>query len=510
MTKDADGNWVYSITLTVPVTDENHFFTVFEQHQEVPGYAKINDSNAEWSIDYNTESTEDALETGYGKFIEGSKNIYENMSDVGDYSGYNSREEVCIKDGYFKQIIITNPTKISFTNHYTGKLDVTKVIGKDNEYTGDGTTTGASVKEYTLTIAPAHTDKLEPVKNGLKDKTVSYKIVTTDQSGNETVVESSTKTLGSDGSVTIDIKAGQTIHFSDMPAIQWKVTENEMAAAEEGYTLGVDYSDANNGVVNSAEHWNEYKSTDTIGGTNATDVNGKGDGVASVDSAKWNVEDKYVDADAVALVTVTNTYTQNERELTVTKIVDGAMGDTTDATKFTFELTLHEGSSSENITGAGNLEATIAGTKGTLTPNEQGVYTFKMSHGQDAVITIPAGYTAAVKETYDGGYSTYWKVSDTDTVAAAGTTRSGDTETVDNGSDKWVTEKGYTLGKIATASGDGDQTITFVNYRGVVAPTGLESNHTTPYVLMITAAGMAGLALIGGIVARRIRRRRQE
>ena len=55
-----------------------------------------------------------------------------------------------------------------------------------------------------------------------------------------------------------------------------------------------------------------------------------------------------------------------------------------------------------------------------------------------------------------------------------------------------------------------DITITFTNNRQVVAPTGLESNHTTPYVLMITAAGMAGLALIGGIVARRIRRRRQE
>ena len=55
-----------------------------------------------------------------------------------------------------------------------------------------------------------------------------------------------------------------------------------------------------------------------------------------------------------------------------------------------------------------------------------------------------------------------------------------------------------------------DYTIEFANNRNPVAPTGLESNHTTPYVLMITAAGMAGLALIGGIVARRVRRRRQE
>ena len=50
-------------------------------------------------------------------------------------------------------------------------------------------------------------------------------------------------------------------------------------------------------------------------------------------------------------------------------------------------------------------------------------------------------------------------------------------------------------------------TVTYINTRTAVAPTGLESNHTTPYVLMITAAGMAGLALIGGIVARRRRRR---
>ena len=50
-------------------------------------------------------------------------------------------------------------------------------------------------------------------------------------------------------------------------------------------------------------------------------------------------------------------------------------------------------------------------------------------------------------------------------------------------------------------------TVTYINTRTSVAPTGLESNHTTPYVLMITAAGITGLALIGGIVARRRRRR---
>ena len=49
--------------------------------------------------------------------------------------------------------------------------------------------------------------------------------------------------------------------------------------------------------------------------------------------------------------------------------------------------------------------------------------------------------------------------------------------------------------------------VVVTNNRPVVAPTGLESNHTTPYTLMVTAAGIAGLALIGGIVVRRRRRR---
>ena len=57
---------------------------------------------------------------------------------------------------------------------------------------------------------------------------------------------------------------------------------------------------------------------------------------------------------------------------------------------------------------------------------------------------------------------------------------------------------------------DKDYTVEFANNRNPVAPTGLESNHTAPYTLMITAAGIAGLALIGSMMARRVRRRREE
>ena len=211
------------------------------------------------------------------------------------------------------------------------------------------------------------------------------------------------------------------------------------------------------------------------------------------------------DADA-NVVAFTNKYAPSNHVLTVIKTVDGQMGDTTDSTKFTFELTLHD-SGNNVVTNAGTLEATVpAGTTFTG-PNADGVYTFELWNGQQATITIPAGYTVTVKETYDGGYSTYFKVSDTYVAATLIENKNG---TADNGYDKWVVQQGYKTGKVASASMASDQTINFVNYRGIVAPTGLESNHTAPYTIMITVAGIAGLALIGGMVARRVRRRREE
>ena len=49
-------------------------------------------------------------------------------------------------------------------------------------------------------------------------------------------------------------------------------------------------------------------------------------------------------------------------------------------------------------------------------------------------------------------------------------------------------------------------TFDFENIRDVVAPTGLEDNHTKPFGLMVGVAVMAGLALAGGAVVRRRRR----
>lgn len=203
------------------------------------------------------------------------------------------------------------------------------------------------------------------------------------------------------------------------------------------------------------------------------------------------------------VVTFENTYTPNDHVLTVIKTVDGKMGDTTDSTKFTFELKLYD-EHDQLVTNVGDLKATVAGVEKNLEP-DNGKYTFELSHTQQAAITIPAKYTATVEETYDGGYSTYYKISNTETATVEALTI--DDEAVDNGKDKWVDEKGYTIGKIAADIAMAkDQTVNFVNYRGIVAPTGLEDNHTKPFGLMVGVAVMAGLALAGGAVVRRRRR----
>ena len=311
--KNSDGNWVYSISLPVPPTDDNQFYTVFEQHQEVPGYAKINDSSAEWQIRQDGS----IVDSGTGKFIDNdSNNIYESMSEINEnsteYNGtdYNEMEDVCIETGAFKRITITDSMTITFTNHYEGDLKVTKNIGSSNQYEG------ADTKEYRITVQPADINKLalNSVTHGLAGKSFTYEIINTDGSTDT----QGTISLNEQGAFEIVLSPGQVAHFIDMPAIQWKTTENRETNAVEGYSLNITYADANNGVVNEQTHWNKYGNGDTIGGTFEED------GIASVDNAVRDNNRPQVDADAVAQITVTNEYTPVTGNLTITKEVVGA------------------------------------------------------------------------------------------------------------------------------------------------------------------------------------------
>lgn len=310
LAKNSDGDWVFTITLDVPACDENHFFTVYEQHAEVPGYAKLNDSNVTYTID-------DGLTTkSYtGKFVDydgTDRNIYEDMpsevqisdEDREKFDSSNVQEEVAIEDGYLTRLKIDSDTTIAFTNHYTGKLDVTKELDKDNAYDS------AKTKDFKITLQPAHLDKLvlsNVNHHGLAGKTVQYRIDDATTTGN---VE--TASLSTDGTITVFIKPGQTIHFLSLPAIQWQVVEAD--ADVTGYTLATTYTDVNNNVKDVRTHWNGYNKDDDLT-KYPIGYDSDSDGIASVDSDLNQTSGKNV-----ALVTVTNCYTPNTVDITFKKV----------------------------------------------------------------------------------------------------------------------------------------------------------------------------------------------
>ena len=178
------------------------------------------------------------------------------------------------------------------------------------------------------------------------------------------------------------------------------------------------------------------------------------------------------------------------------------MGDTTQDFDFTLKLTKGEGDSQTVYKEKLTVEYDPARKDGngtpiiSLTADQGNTYTFQLCHNQSIKITVPAGYTATVTETTTGqGYTVESRKYLTETPESGGILdlrpafASKDTQDV--------------------AMND-DYTVEFRNTRDVVAPTGLESNHTKPYTLMVAAAGAAGLALVGAAVARYLRRRRQE
>lgn len=192
----------------------------------------------------------------------------------------------------------------------------------------------------------------------------------------------------------------------------------------------------------------------------------------------------------------TNTYKKPPEtyELLVKKTVEGNMGDTTQDFDFTLKLTKDNNEYNKPLPVVYNE---VEGTPiTTLTADQGNTYTFQLCHKQSIKITVPAGYTATVTETTTGqGYTVESRQYLTETPGSGSTT----------GNDSQFAKRSN-----QSVVMDADYTVEFRNTRDVVAPTGLESNHTKPYTLMVAAAGAAGLALVGAAVARYLRRRRQE
>ena len=182
--------------------------------------------------------------------------------------------------------------------------------------------------------------------------------------------------------------------------------------------------------------------------------------------------------------TVTNHYKHDDVTLTVTKTVGGNMGDTSPENKFDFKLTLTKGGSPYSLTSE---EAEKQGLTVVNNSEEAVYYTFQLASGENKAITLSYGVTAKVEETDRPDYKELSRKYLTEA------------ESSERGTYVEVNYQEQLL--------NGDYTFDFQNTRDIIAPTGLESNHTAPYTILVTVAGIAGLALIGGIVARRRRRR---
>lgn len=176
-----------------------------------------------------------------------------------------------------------------------------------------------------------------------------------------------------------------------------------------------------------------------------------------------NGKSETVTADSIETISITNTY-KAYHKVTVEKVVNGSMGDKT----YPFEF-----ESKDIATGKANVSPADGAT---LTADG-----FKLKNGSSVILTkVRAGTTIVVSENAVSGYTTL--------ITVEGATNLG------NGNVARVTVE------------DEDVKIIYTNTLQIVAPTGLEDNHTKPFGLMVGVAVMAGLALAGGAVVRRRRR----
>ena len=214
-------------------------------------------------------------------------------------------------------------------------------------------------------------------------------------------------------------------------------------------------------------------------------------------------------------------------ELTITKTVEGAMGSYGDDFDFTLTLTKkltddhgdpiiehwdeplkivkedptagitgttaedHKKQDQLNVIGGQPSDPGAGG--GTADDPNAYTYGFTLSHDEQIVLVVPAGYEATVTE--EDVNSRGYKVSGCFHWLIEGT---------------WTSSGPYKDGNILTYKiGNLDTIFDFRNTREAVAPTGLEGDHTAPYVLMVSASALAGMALLAGMAARRARRRRE-
>lgn len=188
-----------------------------------------------------------------------------------------------------------------------------------------------------------------------------------------------------------------------------------------------------------------------------------------------------VPAGGTGTASFTNSYTRTMHTLKLTKRIQGNMAST--AEDFEFTVSWND-SSVGSLDGKKTVkdETSQSGYKTENLANpitSDGKFTLKANESIE--LSVPEGLVVTIDEA-NGNY----------TVAIAGATAN----TTDN--------------SICTVTVDADKTVTYTNTLNITTPpTGLNRNGT-PFGVLMAAALVAGVALAGSVVNRRLRRRREE
>ena len=520
-----DNEGAIAITKTVTGVDVDatiaagaYSFTVNDQTVSLPTRDAVPTDTSAWTTTVNlTPGTYTVTETDPNGLV-GS----EDYQYSGTFSNYNGSVTSGLTSS---EILVTNgnTSSVTFNNTYaptTTNVTITKTItgleGADLQtLVGQLGFTLTNVSEESKTYT-ANLNGVEPGPDGVYTVKIegvelgTYKV--TEQ--NATVEGYDVSTTGLTDSLEVAIGGSNTVAITNA----YTRDNNDLKITKEVKGEGVSVANTDvadkqftfeiaapstidtsklagsftveNATSNNISFNAERKATVTMTGAKTVTIKGLPNGEYTVTEtgSPADLETAYyarnngtqsatVSADTAGEVTITNTY-KPYLMLDITKSVTGEMGSSEDYFDFT-------------LTGVDSDQYKLEQDQESEDAN------FKLNNGSTVTLTgLKPGDIVTISETTANGYT-----------AKGITIAEGSALTEEAFSNQTTTSVTITIPE-GNAANLG--TVIFTNHREAVAPTGLESNHTTPYVLMITAAGMAGLALIGGIVARRIRRRRQE
>ena len=357
-------------------------------------------------------------------------------------------------------------------NALTGTYPVTKA-GVDAGTVGNGgTVTIGAGESFTVSGLPhgCRYNVTEVAVNGFELTAAENDEGVIDVSHLDGQTATFENTYSTSGSVTL--RATKTLLGGKLQADQFQFS----VVDSDGRTLGSAYSDENGNIafpidygINDDGHTYTYYISEVAGDDERivyddhteevkVTVSDNGDGTMTATAV--------YDEDGAVFV--------NNRfcTLTISKTVDGNMGDRTTAFPFTLTLTQNDEPYTAEIAAPEGIDDwTAAG---------EGVYTFTLTHGESLELLLPGGVAYEVTEDAPEDYEATVSITDADGAE------------IENAANA----------PTAAGSLDGDRSVSFTNTRESVVPTGAEMT-ALPTVIGVIAAALAGL---GGLLLLRKRR----